>query len=79
MYWTYGYSPVFDEHGGVGGTLVVCTETTSRVIGQRRLRTLRNLAETNFGVGSRAVAGCRVPRAPRQTGRLCAVEQLVHV
>ena len=28
VYWTYGYSPVFDETGGVGGTLVVCTETT---------------------------------------------------
>ncbi len=32
VYWTYGYSPVFDEHGDVGGTLVVCTETTSRVV-----------------------------------------------
>jgi PAS domain S-box-containing protein len=56
VYWTYGYSPVFDEHGGVGGTLVVCTETTSRVIGQRRLRTLRNLAEkTNFAPNLEAV------------------------
>ena len=54
--WTYGYSPVFDEHGGVGGTLVVCTETTSRVVGQRRLRTLRNLAEkTNFAPNLEAV------------------------
>ena len=44
-YWTYGYSPVFDESGGVGGTLVVCTETTTRVVSQRRLRTLRALVE----------------------------------
>ena len=29
-YWTYGYSPVFDDDGRIGGTLVVCTETTSR-------------------------------------------------
>ena len=45
VYWTYGYSPVFDEQGVVGGTLVVCTETTPRVLGNRRLRTLHTLAE----------------------------------
>ena len=45
IYWTYGYSPVFDETGGVGGTLVVCNETTARVISERRLRTLRRLVE----------------------------------
>ena len=45
VYWTYGYSPVFDEFGAVGGTLVVCTETTPRVISERRQRTLRALAE----------------------------------
>jgi signal transduction histidine kinase len=45
VYWTYGYSPVFDGAGAVGGTLVVCNETTTRVIGDRRLRTLRLLVE----------------------------------
>ena len=30
VYWTYGYSPVFDDSGEIGGTLVVCTETTTR-------------------------------------------------
>jgi signal transduction histidine kinase len=44
VYWTYGYSPVFEASGAVGGTLVVCTETTARVISDRRLRTLRLLA-----------------------------------
>jgi PAS domain S-box-containing protein len=46
VYWTYGYSPVFDDDGGIGGTLVVVTETTSRVIGARRLAALREVAET---------------------------------
>ena len=46
VYWTYGYSPVFREDGRVGGTLVVCTETTSRVVAQRRQRTLQALRET---------------------------------
>jgi signal transduction histidine kinase/CheY-like chemotaxis protein len=45
IYWTYGYSPVFDEVGGVGGTFVVCTETTARVIAERRLRASRLLTE----------------------------------
>ena len=45
VYWTYGYSPVFTETGAVGGTLVVCTETTVRVLGERRARTLRALME----------------------------------
>ena len=45
VYWTYGYSPVLDERGDVGGVLVVCTETTPRVIADRRSRTMRSLAE----------------------------------
>ncbi|MEO6325050.1 MAG: ATP-binding protein [Thermoanaerobaculia bacterium] len=45
VYWTYGYSPFFDDAGCVGGTLVVCTETTTRVLAERRLRTLSWVAE----------------------------------
>ncbi|HEY0480836.1 MAG TPA: ATP-binding protein [Kofleriaceae bacterium] len=45
VYWTYGYSPVLDETGGVGGTLVVCTETTAHVIAMRRQALFRGLAE----------------------------------
>ncbi len=45
VYWTYGYSPVFDDEGRIGGTLVVCTETTSRVIAERRLGLLRSLGD----------------------------------
>ncbi|BAZ49496.1 response regulator receiver modulated diguanylate cyclase/phosphodiesterase with PAS/PAC sensor(s) [Nostoc sp. NIES-4103] len=43
IYFTYSYSPVRDETGKVGGTLVVCTETTGRVLSDRRLQTLRQL------------------------------------
>ncbi|MET0790021.1 MAG: ATP-binding protein [Polyangiaceae bacterium] len=46
VYWTYGYSPVFDDDGSVGGTLVVCTETTSRVLAARRVRVLGDLTES---------------------------------
>lgn len=43
-YFTFSYSPVRDESGGVGGVFVTVTETTDRVLGERRLRTLRDLA-----------------------------------
>jgi PAS domain S-box-containing protein len=43
-YFTYSYSPIFLETGEVGGAFTVVTETTRRVIGERRLRTLRELA-----------------------------------
>jgi signal transduction histidine kinase/ActR/RegA family two-component response regulator len=39
VYWTYSYSPIDDEDApsGVGGVLVVCTETTAQVLTARRL------------------------------------------
>ena len=43
-YFTLSYSPIRDESGGVGGLLAVVAETTERVLGERGLRTLRDLA-----------------------------------
>ncbi len=45
-YWTYGYSPVFSDDGSVGGTFVVCSETTGRVVAERRHQALRALAKS---------------------------------
>ena len=45
VYWTYGYSPVFDAGDTVAGVLVVVTETTARVVALRRLQTMRALAD----------------------------------
>lgn len=45
VYWTYGYSPVFGDTGAVAGTLVVCTETTQRVLAERRLLSIQALGE----------------------------------
>ena len=44
VYFTFSYSPVPDESGGIGGMFCACTETTGEVLGERRLRTLRDLA-----------------------------------
>src|SRR5829696_1078740 len=44
VWWTYSYSPVYDDDGSIGGTLVVCLETTSRVLAARERERL--LADT---------------------------------
>jgi len=43
-YFTFSYSPIRDESGAVGGVFTPVAETTDKVIGERRLRTLRDLA-----------------------------------
>ncbi|MYM21175.1 response regulator [Duganella sp. FT135W] len=40
VYWSYTYTPVFDEQDTVAGVLVVCTETTAQVLAERRRHTL---------------------------------------
>jgi PAS domain S-box-containing protein len=55
-YFTFSYSPVADEAGGVGGVFCAVTEDTTRVLGQRRLRTLRELATATFGAKDAAEA-----------------------
>jgi len=61
IYWTYSYSPIDDESapGGVGGVLVVCTETTRTVLAERRQRfrialedKLRALSDPNDAIGA---------------------------
>ncbi|HEX5750274.1 MAG TPA: ATP-binding protein [Archangium sp.] len=44
-YFTYAYSPIKDESGGTGGVFVACTESTERILGERRLHMLRELNE----------------------------------
>src|SRR5665213_660948 len=40
VYWTYSYNPIDDEAArtGVGGVLVICTETTEQVLAERSMR-----------------------------------------
>lgn len=44
-YWTYSYSPIRASGGRVDGIFTATTDTTARVLGERRLRTLRELGE----------------------------------
>ncbi len=43
-YFIFSYSPIREESGYVGGVLVTVTETTERVLGARRLKTLQELS-----------------------------------
>lgn len=43
-YFTFSYSPVPKDDGSIGGVYCACSEETERVLGERRLRTLRQLA-----------------------------------
>ena len=44
VYLTISYGPVRDEDGSVGGVLVTMLETTRKVVDERRLKSLRELA-----------------------------------
>ncbi|HEX6277476.1 MAG TPA: ATP-binding protein [Polyangiaceae bacterium] len=51
-YFDVSYDPVRDESGRVGGVFCIVSETTGRVLGARRMRTLRDLAR---GAGARSL------------------------
>ncbi len=57
-YFDVSYDPVRDETGRVGGVFCIVSETTGRVLSERRLRTLRDLG------------GAREGRSPDEACRL---------
>ena len=58
-YHTFSYSPLSGDDGTVAGHLCVVTEETDRVIGERRLKTLRSLAgELNKTITEEEVVDC---------------------
>jgi len=70
-YFTFSYSPIRDEGGGVGGIFTPVFETTGRVIGERRLRTSRDLADAR--TASSFSSGCSsVPEACQTAIRILA-------
>jgi PAS domain S-box-containing protein len=59
-YHTFSYSPVPDDKGTVGGMLCVVTEDTEQVIGERRLKTLRELAARTTEEAKSAKEACEI-------------------
>jgi PAS domain S-box-containing protein len=58
-YHTFSYSPIPDDRGGVGGILCVVTEDTERTVGERRLKTLRELAARTTDEAKSVEDACR--------------------
>jgi signal transduction histidine kinase len=55
-YFSFSYSPIHSDGGKVGGIFCPVIETTEKVIGERRLRTLRDLAARCKGAASEDAA-----------------------
>jgi signal transduction histidine kinase len=58
-YFTFSYSPIRDETGGIGGVFSAVTETTERVLSERRLALLRTLADRTSSETMSPVEACR--------------------
>src|SRR5262249_49249545 len=55
-YFTWSYSPIGEGHGDAAGLFCAVTEDTSKVIGRRRLKTLRELATETADLRTAAAA-----------------------
>jgi signal transduction histidine kinase/DNA-binding response OmpR family regulator len=58
-YFTFSYSPIRDESGGIGGVFCAVTETTAQVLSERRLRTLSTLTQKTAEVTTASEACLR--------------------
>ncbi|MBK8696788.1 MAG: PAS domain-containing protein [Deltaproteobacteria bacterium] len=70
-YFTVSYSPIRDEYGSVGGVLGVVHETTDRVLAERRLATLRDLAGCSTPDATPRRPAARRPWRSNATGPTC--------
>ena len=66
-YYTFSYSPVPNERGGTGGILCANSDDTQRIIGERRLAVLRELAARTADA-RRAEDACAHAAAALATG-----------
>ena len=62
-YHTFSYSPLSDDGGTIVGMLCVVTEETERIIGERRLSSLRELASEVAGKNTSAEVLAAAERA----------------
>ena len=81
VYWTFSYSPVFDDDGVCNGVFVTCTETTKSVLALQQLtKTSQQLAEseTRFrNIVDEAPVAIAIFRGPEHIIELANEEQLL--
>ena len=68
-YFTFSHSPIIDTDGSVGGILTVATETTGRVLSERRLRVVRELGAVSVAEAGSVTGTCRAALRVLQTAR----------
>lgn len=49
-FWTFSYSPAPGDEGEIGGMFCACTEVTNAVLGQRRLRIIKDIGNATAQV-----------------------------
>ncbi len=69
-YFTFTYSPIRNEAGGIGGVLCAVLETTDKVIEGRRLRLLNALADATQAKTSREACALVAAQLARATSDL---------
>lgn len=67
----FSYSPIREEGGSVGGVLVTVTETTERVLGARRIKTLQELAVRTQEVPTAEAASAAARTSSGRTLPIC--------
>ena len=70
-YYTFSYSPIPDDEGKAGGIICANTDDTRRVIGERQLALLRELAAAAADVRTLEGACRRAAQARRAIRRIC--------
>ena len=68
-YHTFSYSPITDDDGVIVGMLCVVSEETARVIGERRLRIVRDLSTSLAAASTVADVNAAAGRALADDGR----------
>ncbi|MEJ0100066.1 MAG: response regulator [Pseudomonadota bacterium] len=68
-YYTFSYSPIPDDDGNAGGIICANTDYTQRVIGERQITLLRELAALTVDARSSAEASQRSAEALLTNGR----------
>lgn len=83
VYWTFSYSPVYEETGKIAGVLVTCNETTEKLKAfksieesEERFRTMAEYSDILIGVGDENAQSVFFNKAWRDlTGR--SLEELI--
>ncbi len=69
VYFSYSHSPIIDVDGSTAGMFTVSTETTAKVLYERRMRVVRELGALSIAEAGRTAETCRAALQVLQTAR----------